>query len=259
MNGIIYFPEDDPKWFTIKVLFICGLCFGFRGSSEHTDLKVDYLKTGWYPQGHSYFGYRWVGFGQMPSKTNKLSFTSDYLTKDSHCRIPIFDMQSKRDRGASLLSYTFKMHTSQVRFHTQAITSDQSKHFADGGFPGVSYAPKLLLEKNTIASYFKQGAEKLGLSEPEKFGPHSLRAVFIQRLVNDPNVSQKESMIASRHHSVSAQLTYTASNNSTEVGKLAALGFSLPPNPASSPKTYKSLEEVEKDVEIGIAISLSQM
>ena len=164
----------------------------------------------------------------MPSKTNKFSFSSDYLVKYTHCRFLIFDMSSKKDRGATLMRYTFKMHTSQTLFHCQSASIGLTKRCTDQDFPRVTYLPNQLLGKNTIVHYFKLGAEKLGLLEPPKFRPHSLRAVFVQKLVNDPKVSVKESMIASRQKSVSAQLTYTASNHATEAGKLGALGFSVP-------------------------------
>ena len=74
-------------------------------------------------------------------------------------------------------------------------------------------------------------------------------------------------MLASRHRSVGAQLTYLASDNRTEQTKLKALGFNKP-GPVSVAKlhrgfnvTYdrkKTVEEVEEDMDIEIHISLSQ-
>lgn len=74
---------------------------------------------------------------------------------------------------------------------------------------------------------FKKGAEKLGFIDHEKFGTHALCLYFILKLENDPAVSVKESMTASRHNSVAVQVAYHVNDNVSEANKMNVLGFKI--------------------------------
>ena len=69
------------------------------------------------------------------------------------------------------------------------------------GSDGISmsniFHPRKPLGMNKIQELFMEGAEILGL--PEKFLPHSLRALCITRLVNNGVVSLAETMEVARH------------------------------------------------------------
>ena len=68
------------------------------------------------------------------------------------------------------------------------------------------------------------------MSDPDEFYPHSLRAMFITSLANDPNVSVKETMASSRHLSFSSSTSYMVADGESESSKFQALGMKLPPS-----------------------------
>ena len=68
----------------------------------------------------------------------------------------------------------------------------------------------------------------MGISNPKKFGGHCLRVAYCMKLVNDPTVNLKESMIGARHTSVSAHLSYLNTDNKSEVTCCTALGILTP-------------------------------
>ena len=82
----------------------------------------------------------------------------------------------------------------QVRFHTKPLTVSQKLQLKCLGEPNAIYSPLQPLGKNTIGNLFKKGAIILNLSKPKEFGAHSLHALFIQKLANDPSVLVKETM-----------------------------------------------------------------
>ena len=67
--------------------------------------------------------------------------------------------------------------------------------------------PKRPLGANTMSSYFKQFARKIGIDDWQSFGAHSLRAWFCTQMANS-DVDIKTGMHNSRHESVSAYLGY---------------------------------------------------
>ena len=70
----------------------------------------------------------------------------------------------------------------------------------------------------------------MGISIPDWFTGHALRAVYVGKIVNNPNINAKESQLATRHNSVSAQLPYIEQSAHSEVQKLKALGIEVPEN-----------------------------
>ena len=48
--------EDDLEQHIIKMLFICGIFFGFRGETEHTMMEVCQITSGVFPPGHKWEG-----------------------------------------------------------------------------------------------------------------------------------------------------------------------------------------------------------
>ena len=85
------------------------------------------------------------------------------------------------------------------------------------------------LGKTKIAQLFKKGANLLGLSNPDEFYPHSLRAMFITSLANAPNLSAKEIMESARHLSFSSSTSYMVADGESENSKFQALGMKLSP------------------------------
>ena len=72
-------------------------------------MKTQYLRTGWYPENHKFYGFLWIGFGGMPDKMWELSNTSDYLPENDEFFIPIFNKSSNSDySGLCVASYSKK-------------------------------------------------------------------------------------------------------------------------------------------------------
>ena len=72
---------------------------------------------------------------------------------------------------------------------------------------------------------FKEGAQILGLKNPNDFYPHCLRSEFIIRLANDRSLNDKETMHSARHSTVQASAAYQNRSSVSEMNKLTALGI----------------------------------
>lgn len=231
----------------MKVLFICGLSFGFCGGSEHVALLVDNFNTGFFPVGHEFAGTCWVGFTNFMDKSNKLSIHKDYLRETKGMRIPCFDMVSKKDWGSTLYRYTLRFSPGQKRFHTKPLSESQKIENMKLGFFGTMYSANQPLGKMLISALFKKGAKILGIDDPDSFGGHSLRALFLQKLTVNPEISVKETMIAARHNSVASQVPYITSNAGTETAKPKALGFKKPSQAEKPPAVAADIPAVEEE------------
>ena len=89
---------------------------------------------------------------------------------------------------------------------------------------------------------FDDGAKLLGLSKPDDFYPHSLRAMFITDLANNPSVSAKEAQVSARHHSITSTANYMTRDGLSETNKFVALGMisnDLPNTIAAAPSSFK--------------------
>ena len=84
--------------------------------------------------------------------------------------------------------------------------------------------------KTKIADLFKKGAKILGLDDPKQFYPHSLRAMFITLLANDPSMNPQEIMQSARHASFSSSASYVVSDGQSKSNKFRALGMNLNSN-----------------------------
>ena len=65
------FDEIDPEQHTIKVLFGCGIYFGFRGRAEHHAIEKDHIGEGIFEEGHRFGGMPFVSVRVMNDKTNR--------------------------------------------------------------------------------------------------------------------------------------------------------------------------------------------
>ena len=96
--------------------------------------------------------------------------------------------------------------------------------------------------------------------KPEEFRPHSLRALYVTYLANDEGVSAKETMLASRHSSISANAAYQQSTSRSESNRYKALGY-IPPKtsetldgkpkitPIPTTSTQQTMDEVTEKIE----------
>ena len=81
------------------------------------------------------------------------------------------------------------------------------------------------LGKGKIKELFDDGAKILGLSCADKFYPHSLCAMMLTELANNPSVSLKETVTSARHSNLTSSLNYQHRDGESEVAKFNALGM----------------------------------
>ena len=217
------FDESDPRQHTMKILFGCGLYFGFRGRSEHQNLEKEHIGTGIFQKDHAYGGLPYVGVKVMNDKTNRITLHNSY-TRDTGklMRIPVLDDDPTSSCfGGSLLRYVKKMNNDQRFVHCRSVDVSKRHSQIKRGLKGFYYE-NCRLGQNKIAQLFKEGADILGV-DSNNFCPHSLRALFITNMVNNGNVSNEESMKAARHSSVSAHLEYQETGQVSEGNRIKCL------------------------------------
>ena len=223
------FDESDPRQHQMKIAFGCGIKFGFRGISEHTFLEISNITHGEFPSHHPFSGYEYYGIDNIQDKQCRLSVNQDHVrdTKD-HMRIPVMDNDlCSEDFGGSIKRYLNKLAPGQTRFYCKVIPDNLRQVDLSDGTTQVFYG-NCPIGKEYIKKLFKDGAAILGLSNPQNFGAHSLRAYFVTKLSNGNGVGDEERMVSSRHTSVGASAIYQERNTESESNKFVALGIELP-------------------------------
>ena len=215
------FDENDPVQHQIKLLFLMGIKFGLRGSTEPTKLEVRNITHGPFSPGHVFDGHLFYGLDGLIDKTHKLSTNVDYIRETKNAiRVPYMnDDPFSDDLGGCIKRYLEKLAPGQMRLYCKVGDVDEST-----GKQNLFYA-NCPLGKNVISKLFKRGAHILGLPNPNDFAPHSLRAVFITQLANGKGVSDKERLISARQSSLGASAIYQERDATSEANKLAALGY----------------------------------
>ena len=229
----------------MKILIGFGMYFAFRGCTEHSNLKVCQVYQGKFEEGHEFAGLPFVGVKDMQDKTHKLSVHRSYVRDTStFMRMPVGDVDDKKSNnfGSSLVRYLKKLAPGQEFLYCHVMKPDRRRSFSRLGLHNVRYEPNRKLGKTPVAGLFKRAADIMGFSEPQKFHPHSLRSVFISKLVNDGSVSLAETMDSARHSSVAASATYQERSKVSEANKIRSLmEFEGPPK-----KRLKSSDDVKK-------------
>ena len=131
-------------------------------------------------------------------------------------RIPaVADKDDGNCLASSLLRLKKKCRLDQERLYCHINPSKK-----DTAFPFKANHP---MGHNTVSNLFKGAVKDMGLDMTDIRGADSLKHHMITTLANDPNVSLKELMKASRHKSVSAHLQYIRSDHTSESQKIASL------------------------------------
>ena len=230
----------------MKMLFGCGVLFGFRGSAEHTFLATRNVYHGDFPSHHPFKGYSWYGIDGLTDKSHKLSVNTDYVRNTKDCmRVPIMnDDPTSDDMGGCIGRYLEKLAPGQTRLYCQTVKSPVTDEST--GKIQYFYA-NLPLGKGKIMERFKEGAGILGIPNPEKFAPHALRSYFITNMANGPGVSDQERMDSSRHSSLGASAIYQERDCDSETNKFAAIGIKIPsPKMTSNPVKLQPVQEEEE-------------
>ena len=213
----------------MKLLFGCGIHFGFRGCKEHVFLETSNMTHGSFPRGHPFFGCDWYGVEGLLDKTHKLSVHKDHVrNNENFMRTPLVNEDpTSSGFGGCIKRYLEKMSPGQIRMYCKVIPAEQRLINTDG--ETLLFYSNCPLGRNYILDLFKEGAAILGLPNPKSFSAHSLRAMFITKLSNGEGVNDEERMASSRHESVSASAIYQERSSASESNKFASLGV-FPPN-----------------------------
>ena len=225
------FDESDPCQHQMKILFGCGAHFGFRGSAEHTFLELRHIRKGVFEEGHPWAGHTYYGFGGFAHKTKKLSIHNSFLddNDEEFMRIPLIP-DDPSNLAACIERMIEKFTPGQTRFYCKVMTEQQKKRYVeDGGDSKHEFQANVHLGKTKIKQLFDEGAEILGLENPEDFYPHSLRAMFITELANNPFVSTRELLSSARHASLTSSIAYQTRDGESESNKFKALGINIQP------------------------------
>ena len=104
------FDEQDPRQHQMKLLFGCGIHFGFRGSKEHVFLETSNITHGTFPSGHPFAGCDWYGVEGLLDKTHKLSVHKDHVrNNDNFMRTPLVNEDpTSSDFGGCIKRYLEK-------------------------------------------------------------------------------------------------------------------------------------------------------
>ena len=233
------FDEEDPKQHTMKILFGCGIYFGFRGRLEHHALEKAHIGVGTFEKGHRFENLQYVGVRVINDKTNRITLHNPYSRDTGKLmRMPILDEDpSSSCFGGSLLRYLEKMNPDQKWLHCRGVLESSRALQQKKGLKGFYYE-NLKLGATSISKLFKKGAGLLGILS-EDFCPHSLRALFITTMVNDGKVSNKESMRAARHTSIKAHLDYQETGQVSEGNRIQCLLDARPDKDNSPGPTLK--------------------
>ena len=220
------FDESDPRQHQMKILFECGAKFGFRGSQEHVFLELSHVRRGEYEAGHPMEGYTYYGFGGFQDKTHKLNLNNVYLPNDDDLmRCPLVEGDPE-NLAWSIEKYLDKCTPGQTRFYCKKMSKNaKEKYVSNGGNQIHEFMANVPLGKTKIKELFDEGAKLLGLNSADEFYPHSLRAMFITELANNPSVSTLEAQVSARHNNSSSTANYMTRDAVSETNKMAALGM----------------------------------
>ena len=236
------FDESDPKQHIQKCMVGCGTYFCFRGESEHANLMVDQVIIGDYEPEHEYAGFQFASIGQLVNdKKQKLDANNSWVRDTSNLvRILILDTSDNtntNDFGASLKRLKQKAVPGQTRLRFYSYWNKDGIFFK-----------KRPIGKEKIRKFHKDAADDhLGIDPVLFRGGHVWRNFAITTMVNDPRVSNGESMKAACHSSVSAHLAYQSTDIISEHNRMASL---LRQNNPQSAHGHLSFPVANQDVEV---------
>ena len=156
------FDEQDPRQHQMKLLFGCGIHFGFRGSKEHVFLETSNMTHGTFTSGHPFAGCDWYGVEGLLDKTHKLSVHKDHVrSNENFMRTPLVNEDpTSSDFGGCIKRYLEKMSPGQLRMYCKVIPADQRSVNANG-VTSLFYA-NCPLGRNYVLDLFKEGTAILG-------------------------------------------------------------------------------------------------
>ena len=214
---ISVFNEDIAVEHQMKMLIGFGALFGFRGSEEHVNLKIDQISNGTFSKKHPSFpGIEWWGIRHMPrDKCHHLGLRKSHVreVEAEFGRFPVIPHDSSRDFGGCIKRFMEKLPKSDL---TSWVYRRVKKN-------GKGFETNAVIGKTKIRELFKNSFEKFGISNWQKLRPHALRAHFTTILANDGSVNATETMASCRHGSTSASATYQNAGMQSKSNRIDAL------------------------------------
>ena len=231
------FDESDPKQLIQKLLIIFGSRVGFRGASEHYDLKRSHVGKGFYPPHHNLFpNLEWYGLVDMgPFKLQQLGVQTDYLPDVGDIRFPVISDgvhgDVRNDAGGTIKRYCEMIEEMEKEEAALAMNgtgkkAKQIRNPTDFFYRSVSYGKYRLHQRlgmDAIRDSFRLGFQQMGISNWDTLRSHATRHWFITTLANNPHVNWKEVQIAARHKNSSTTVGYTAAGQHSEGARVLAL------------------------------------
>jgi len=138
-------------------------------------------------------------------------------------QIPILNEDPTSDDLSGLIGcYFSKMAPGQMRIYTKVVP-DKYKTIDPKTGKLKIYYPNSPLGKDTILKQFREDAKILGIKNPSKFCPASLRLHFCTKLSNGYGVSDEEKCASARHSSIAANAIYQERDTISAVNKFNLL------------------------------------
>jgi hypothetical protein len=110
-----------------------------------------------------------------------------------------------------------------------AIPDDGSDHFYRRISKDGKTFTKAPLGKDSIRNIFREGFNKMGISNSETLRPHALHTLFITALTNDDSsVNQAENLACSRHLSVAANVWYQKRTSKSDANRIKSQLSKMP-------------------------------
>ena len=210
----------------MKILFGCGAKWGFRGGKEHVFIEVMDIIKGEFPEGHPYEGQTYYGLSGFVDKTKKLSLSNTYLNDFKEVIRCPYVPEDPENLAACIHRYIEKITPGQQRFYCKVMSAQAKKKYVEAsGDRKHEFMPNTHLGKGKIKELFEDGARILGLECADHFHPHSLRAMMITDLANNPSVSLSKTVTSARHSNLTSSLNYQHRDGESEAAKFAALGM----------------------------------
>lgn len=194
-------PYDDPSHCLMTTIAINGIYVGLRGQKEHSDLRMEQIKLGTFPDSEveDLAGKDYVGVQIPRSKTQHLGFGKTVIPREKDVLIPILSTPDHDcwNPASIYCFYLDKCHPHATKFYARLAKSNERIKYKEEFGKDIWFCPSGTyknsgqednnknLGKNTITTNVRALGKLVGLSEEElmTLTGHAFRAVCITNLI----------------------------------------------------------------------------
>ena len=65
--------RQDPDQLSMLIIILMGCFFCLRGNTEHSDLEISNIESGFYPSNSPFAGFEFIGVTNLLDKSHKLT------------------------------------------------------------------------------------------------------------------------------------------------------------------------------------------